>query len=204
MSRVAKQEWIDFSSPMAPASAIDKHPKVSSTRHAKTVLQWPRPYSLFRKWEVLRSSKLGFRKRVVLSLRRHPLKRHKALSFLQLLIELAITVVVAGILVPSLLRSGPAAKQALVGDSLRAINLAGVRFSYSYKDIGFAILGVLAGAAAALALASPARRSENENLQGPSCHSRGVPLNRRSMSTGIDPFTPAIRRPEPDKAARER
>jgi hypothetical protein len=163
MSRVAKQEWIDFSSPMAPVSALDKHPKISFTRYLETVLQWPRPLPLLHKPEVRRSSKMGFLKRIVLSLRTDPLQRHKTVSFLQVLIELAITVLVAGILVPSLLLSGLSAKQALVGDSFRAINLAGVTFSYSYKDIGFAILGVLAGAAAALALAFPARRSENEN-----------------------------------------
>jgi hypothetical protein len=80
------------------------------------------------------------------------MKMQKARSLLQLLIELAITLFIAGIVVPSLLRSGVSTSGALAGGSLHTINIAGVTFLFTYKNIGFAILGVLAGATAAFVI----------------------------------------------------
>jgi hypothetical protein len=80
------------------------------------------------------------------------MKMQKALSLLQLLIELAITFFIAGIVVPSLVRSGVSTSGALAGGSLHTINIAGVTFLFTYKNIGFAILGVLVGATAAFVI----------------------------------------------------
>jgi hypothetical protein len=80
------------------------------------------------------------------------MKRQKALSLLQLLIELAITLFIAGIVVPSLLRSGVSTSGALAGGFLHTITIAGVTFLFTHKDIGFAILGVLVGATAAFVI----------------------------------------------------
>jgi hypothetical protein len=80
------------------------------------------------------------------------MKRQKALSLLQLLIELAITLFIAGIVVPSLLRSGVSTNGVLGGGSLHTSNIAGVTLLFTYKNIGFAILGVLVGATAAFVI----------------------------------------------------
>jgi hypothetical protein len=76
-------------------------------------------------------------------------KRQKAFSLFQLLVELAMTVFIAGIVVPSLLRPGAATKQALAGSSLHMIKITGVTFLFTYKNIMVAIVGVLLGGAAA-------------------------------------------------------
>jgi hypothetical protein len=80
------------------------------------------------------------------------MQRQKVLPLLQLLIELAITFFIAGIVVPSLLRSGVSTNGALAGGSLHTINIAGVTFLFTHKNIGFAILGVLVGATAAFVI----------------------------------------------------
>jgi hypothetical protein len=98
---------------------------------------------------------MGFLEKVVLSFKRDSMQRQDALSLLQLLIELGITLFIASIVVPSLLRSGMATTEALAGGSLHTINIVGVTFSYTYKNVGFAILGMLAGAIGAFVLASP-------------------------------------------------
>jgi hypothetical protein len=74
------------------------------------------------------------------------MKRQKILSLTLLLIELAFTLFIAGIVVPSLLRSELATKEALALGSLRVINIAGFAFSYTTQSAGFAILGSLVGA----------------------------------------------------------
>ena len=80
------------------------------------------------------------------------MKRQKAFSFVLLLIEVVFTLFVAGIVVPSLLRSDFATKEALAEGSLRMINIAGITFSYARHNVEFAILGGLVGAIAALAI----------------------------------------------------
>jgi len=86
-------------------------------RRTPTVSRWRRPGPLFYIPEIRRSARMGFLKRVVLSLKRDSMKRQKALSLLQLLIELAITLLIAGVVVPSLLRSGAATSEAWPGFS---------------------------------------------------------------------------------------
>ncbi|MGB7847026.1 MAG: hypothetical protein WBL63_15530 [Candidatus Acidiferrum sp.] len=80
------------------------------------------------------------------------MKKQKAFSFLQLLIEVAITLFIAGIIVPSLFRSEWATNRALAAGSLHTINVAGIAFSYTNQNLGFACLGALAGAITAFAI----------------------------------------------------
>ena len=89
------------------------------------------------------------------------MKRQKALSLLQLLIEVVFTLFIAGIVVPGLLRSDVATKEALAGGSLHIINVAGVVLSYTNQSVEFAILGGLVGAMAAFAIPFPAAVPKN-------------------------------------------
>jgi hypothetical protein len=89
------------------------------------------------------------------------MKRQKAFSLLQLLIEVVMTLFIAGIVVPSLLRSDVAAKEALAGGSLHTIKIAGVVLSYTNQNVEFAILGALVGAMAAFAIPFPATAPKN-------------------------------------------
>ena len=89
------------------------------------------------------------------------MKRQKAFSLLQLLIEVVITLFIAGIAVPSLLRSDVATKGALAGGSLHIIKIAGVVLSYTKQNVEFAILGGLIGAMAACAIPFPATAPKN-------------------------------------------
>src|SRR6266478_5376351 len=80
------------------------------------------------------------------------MKRQKAFSLVLLLIEVAFTLFIAGIVVPSLLRSNLATKEVLAAGSLRTISIAGVAFSYTTQNVALAILGGLVGTLAALAI----------------------------------------------------
>jgi hypothetical protein len=84
-------------------------------------------------------------------------KIQKALSILQLFTEVVISLFIAGIVVPSFLRSGMA-NQALAVGSLRALHgltIGGVTFSYTLQNLGSAILGGLFGSLIALAIEFP-------------------------------------------------
>ncbi len=158
MNRFAMEERIDFGNKVVPANwnlAMEKHAERGCKRGAKTVSRWQRPGPLFHIPAIRRSARMGFLE-VVLSVKRDGMKRQKALSLLQLLTELVITLFIAGVVVPSLLRSGVATNEALARGSLHTINIAGVTFLYTYKNIGFAILGALVGGTAAFAIAFPA------------------------------------------------
>jgi hypothetical protein len=80
------------------------------------------------------------------------MKKRKAFSFVLLLIEVAFTLFVAGIVVPSLLRSDFATKEALAVGSLRIMKIAGIAFSYTRQNVEFAILGGIVGTIAAFAM----------------------------------------------------
>jgi len=97
------------------------------------------------------------------------MKGQKAFSFALLLLEVVSTLFVAGIVVPSLLRSDFATEEALSEGSLRTINFAGMAFSYTTHNLEFAILGGLVGAIAALAVhfQGPVRKNTNSPITLP-------------------------------------
>lgn len=80
------------------------------------------------------------------------MKRQKALALLQVFIEVVITLFIAGVVVPSVVRSELATKQALAEGSLRTIHIAGMALSYTDQNVAAAILGGLVGAMAACAM----------------------------------------------------
>jgi hypothetical protein len=85
-------------------------------------------------------------------------KIQRALSVLQLFSEVAVTLFIAGIVVPSFLRSGMATNHALAAGSLRvlhALTIGGVTFSYTVQNLGSAVLGGLFGSLIALAIEFP-------------------------------------------------
>jgi hypothetical protein len=83
------------------------------------------------------------------------MKIQKAFSILQLLIGVTISLFIAGIAIPSVLRSGVATNHDLAVGSLHTLTLARATFSFTFQNLGFAILGALFGTAMALAIASP-------------------------------------------------
>jgi hypothetical protein len=107
-------------------------------------------------------AKIGLLKRIVLHAKRVHLTKQNAPSLLLLLVELAMTLFVAGIVVPSFLRSGVDAKEALVRGSLHSISIARIAFSYTYENLVWAMLGMLTGAAAAFLIAGPLRRETSK------------------------------------------
>jgi hypothetical protein len=89
------------------------------------------------------------------------MKRQKAFSHVLLLIEVVSTLLVAGIVVPSLIRSDLATKEALAEGSLRIIDIVGIKLSYTIYNVEFAVLGGLVGAIAALAIEFHATARKN-------------------------------------------
>lgn len=169
MNHFATEEWIDFSNQVVPASgqlATEQHLEEGCNGWTKTVSRWQRSGPLFHIPEI-RSRRMGFLEKVVLRLKSNRMQRQKALSLLQLLIELAITLFIAGIVVPSLLRTGVATNEALAEGSLHTIHIIGVTFSYMYKNVGFAMLGALVGATAAFAIASPPTTTKTTTSKQP-------------------------------------
>jgi hypothetical protein len=68
-----------------------------------------------------------------------------------------VTLFLAGIAAPSLLRSEAAGSHALASGSLHTLIIARIPFTYTFWNLASAILGALSGAAAVLAMSSPAR-----------------------------------------------
>jgi len=89
------------------------------------------------------------------------MKMQKAFSLLQLLIEVAITLFVCGLVLPSLLRSDLATREALAAGSLHTINIARMALSYTNQNVGFVALGALVGALAAFAIPFPGTTPKN-------------------------------------------
>jgi hypothetical protein len=85
----------------------------------------------------------------------HP-KIQKALYTLQLLSEVTITLFVAGVVVPSFLRSRMVTSHALAVGSLHTLTIGGVTLSYTLHNLVAAILGGLLGSLVALAIEFPA------------------------------------------------
>jgi hypothetical protein len=83
------------------------------------------------------------------------MKVQRAVSILQLVIGVTIGLFIAGIAIPSLLRSSMGTNYLAAG-SLHTLTLARVTFSYTFQNLAFAIFGGLFGGAVALAINSPA------------------------------------------------
>jgi hypothetical protein len=109
-------------------------------------------------------ARVGLFKGIVLQVKRVHFSKQNAPSLFLLLVELAITLLVAGSIVPSLLRSGVDAREALVRGSLHSINIAGIVFSYTYENLGTAALGMLTGAAAAFFIVYPLGDKTPKNI----------------------------------------
>jgi hypothetical protein len=77
--------------------------------------------------------------------------------FVQFLIWEMVSVVVAGIAVPSVLWSHAAKGPVLVAGSLQRLTLGRISFWYTRQDVEFAILGTLLGTAVAWALYAPSK-----------------------------------------------
>ena len=82
-------------------------------------------------------------------------KIQRALSTLQLLSEVTITLFVGGVVVPSLVRSGTAMSHAAAVGSLHTLTIGGVTLTYTLENVGFALLGGLLGTLVALAIEFP-------------------------------------------------
>ena len=136
MTYSAIQETIEFASRMSPVkqSDVEKHLDTDCKSLARFAL--------------LKGNRFGREESSP-----QYFSTQNAPSLLLLLIELAITLFVAGVVVPSFLRSGVEAKEALVRGSLHSISIAGIAFSYTYENLACAMLGVLTGTAAAFLIA---------------------------------------------------
>jgi hypothetical protein len=166
MNHTTTEKRIDFGNQIVPANwglAMEEYPN-TGMRGSKRVSRWQRPSPLFH-FPVIRRSAIAWFLEKVLSLKRDSMKRQNALSVLQLLIELAITLFIAGVIAPSLLRSAGATIKALARGAVHTINISGITFSYTYENVGFAILGSLAGATLAFAIASPSAKPKSTASQ---------------------------------------
>ena len=77
-------------------------------------------------------------------------------TVLQLVAAVLVTLFLAGIAAPSFLRSEAAGSHALASGSLHTLTIARIPFTYTFWNLASAILGALFGAAAVLAMSSPA------------------------------------------------
>ena len=77
-------------------------------------------------------------------------------TVLQLAAAVLVTLFLAGVAVPSFLRSEAAGTHALASGSLHTLTIARIPFTYTFWNLASAILGALFGVAAVLAMSSPA------------------------------------------------
>ncbi len=151
----ATENSIDFAGRMVPVTqlAIEKHSRADCESGAKTVSRWRRLSPLPHIPVTPRFARTRSLRSIVLSLKRDHLNRQNAPSLLLLLVGLAMTFFVAGIAVPSLIRSGVHMNEGLVRGSLHSINVSRITFSYTYDNVASAIWGILTGAAIAFLIA---------------------------------------------------
>lgn len=83
-------------------------------------------------------------------------KIQRVLSVLQLIGGVTIALFLAGVVVPTFLRSGMAAKHDSAGGSLHALTMGGVSFGFTLQNLGFALLGGVFAVLIALAIEFPA------------------------------------------------
>ena len=133
------------------------------------------------------------------------MKGQKSFSLVLLLAEVAFTLFISGIVLPSLLRSDLATKEALAMGSLRTLNVAGFAFSYTTQNIALAILGGLVGTMAAFAVhfhaTTPGNRPSTRTTTLQTAHHHASPLtglaetvNRDSASVGHRAHLPRLLR----------
>jgi hypothetical protein len=77
-------------------------------------------------------------------------------TVLELVAVVLVTLFLAGIAAPSFHRSEEAGSHALASGSLHTLTIARIAFTYTFWNLASAILGALFGAAAVLAMSSPA------------------------------------------------
>ena len=80
----------------------------------------------------------------------------RALSVLQLLGGVTMALFLAGVVVPSLFRSGMAANHTSAGGSLHALTIGGVTFGFTLQNLGSALLGGVFAVLIAFAIEFPA------------------------------------------------
>lgn len=83
-------------------------------------------------------------------------KIERVLSVLELFGGVTIALFLAGVVVPSFLRSGMAANHDTAGGSLHALTMGGVTFGFTLQNLAFALLGGVFGVLIALAIEFPA------------------------------------------------
>ena len=115
----------------------------------------------------------------------------RVLSVLELLGGVTIALFLAGVVVPSFLRSGMAANHDSAGGSLHALTMGGVTFRFTLQNLGFALLGGVFGVLIALgiefpgAFAKAARnylRFQRRHLSRPGAESWQPPSSTVSLS----------------------
>ena len=82
-------------------------------------------------------------------------KMRKTLSALQLSAGIATGLFIAGVIVPTVLGAGTANRDNCSAYSVHMFVLAGITFTYTLADLGFAVLGALFGAVVAWASQYP-------------------------------------------------
>ena len=80
----------------------------------------------------------------------------RALSVLQLLGGVTMGLFLAGVVVPSLVRSGMAANHASASGPLHALTIGGVTFGFTLQNLGSALLGGVFAVLLAFAIEFPA------------------------------------------------
>jgi hypothetical protein len=89
------------------------------------------------------------------------MKKQNVIRILQLLSSVTITLLLAGILVPSLMGSSASANHTFFAGPQHTIKIAGFAFQYKFQNILAALLGTVIGGVIALVMASRAAAKEN-------------------------------------------
>jgi len=111
-------------------------------------------------------------------------------TVLQLVAVVLVTLFLAGIAAPSFLRAEAAGSHALASASLHTLTIARVPFTYTFWNLASAILGALFGAAAVLAISSPARPGSITRIGRPLCQMawKWLGPNRKSRPSYISGY----------------
>lgn len=91
------------------------------------------------------------------------MKKHNAIRVLQMVGGVTVTLFFAGIVVPSILRTGMSAGHAGFSGSLHAVNIAGMTCTFKLQNLLSAVLGAAFGSVIALVQASPALANKSRS-----------------------------------------